>query len=296
MQHGGSARTAKLVIAVALPTAITTRAGRGSNERAAHQAVSLVARLGYLSHGVVNGLIGALALLAALGQHEGSVTDSEGAIERVGRDEWGEPALWALAVGLACYALWNCFRALFDREHGLRDTKGLLKRVGYGVSAATHSLLAIHSFQTAAGIGRSSGSKSFIAHVLDWPGGSLAIAAAGLAVIGFGLYQLYRAARNELGSELAWNQLPAARRRFAERVARWGLAARGIVFPIIGGSLVAAAISSRPGDAHSFGEALREIAFQPFGRMLLAIVSAGLVAYGVYMLFLAFYPRIPRST
>jgi len=277
---------------VALRAAITTSADARASS---HRGLSLIARLGYLSHGVVYGLIGALALLAALGQHGGSVTDSEGAIERVARNEWGEPVLWVLAVGLACYALWSLIRALFDREHELRDSKGLLKRIGYGVSAITHSLLASYAFQTAAGVGRSGGSENVIAHVLNWPGGSIAIAAAGLAVIGFGLFQLYRAIQNQLGSELAWHELPTARRRFAERVARWGLGARGMVFPIIGGSLLAAAISSRPGDAHSFGEALREIASQPFGRILLAIVSVGLVAYGVYMLFLAFYPRIPRS-
>jgi hypothetical protein len=277
-----------------LPVGIASSVRAASSKRAQREGLSLVARLGYLSYGVVYGLIGALALLAALGQHGGRVTGGEGAIERLPRNDWGEPVLWALAVGLTCYALWSLIRALFDREHELRDSNGLLTRVGYGVSALAHSLLAVYAFQKAAGVGRSSGNDSIIAKVLDWPGGSLVIAGVGLAVIGFGLFQLYRAIKNRLGSELAWDELPAERRRIAERVARCGLGARGIVFPIIGGSLIAAAISSNPGEAHSFGDALGELASQPFGQVLLGIVSAGLVAYGVYMLFLAFYPRMPR--
>jgi hypothetical protein len=78
------------------------------------------------------------------------------------------------------------------------------------------------------------------------------------------------------------------------RMSRLGHAARGVIFPIIGGSLIAAANRARASEAQDFGEALRELASLPFGSVLLGIVAVGLLAYGVHMLLVARYARIPH--
>ena len=78
------------------------------------------------------------------------------------------------------------------------------------------------------------------------------------------------------------------------RTARLGHGARGVVFPIVGGSLILAAIRSRASEARDFADALRELASQPFGNVLLGIVALGLLAYGVHMLFVSRYARIPH--
>lgn len=245
-------------------------------------------RLGYATRGVVYGLIGTLALLWALRKSGGSVTDGHGAVERIGEYAWGVPLLWAVAIGLACYALWNLFRALFDPEHCGHDRKGVVKRIGYAVSSASQGFLAAYTFQLAIGEAHGGGQERSLAKVLSLPGGRIAIAIAGLAVIGFGLAELFRAYKNTIAREYGGG-LNTSHRQLVLRVARVGVAARGVVFPLIGSSLVAAALAADPSRAHGFGTALNDIASQAFGRVLLGVVAAGLVAYGAHMFFMARY-------
>ena len=264
-------------------------------KQAGGRGLRVAARLGYFTHGVVYGLVGTLALLSALGQRGGRVTNSQGAVQRIGDSDWGEPMLWAVAIGLACYALWNCVRAVFDPEHCGREGKGILKRLGYGVSATSHAFLSVYAFQSALGrAAAGGGSERSVAEVLGLPGGRILIGIAALAVIGFGLYQLYRGIAGEVGKEFSGSDLPATRRRLVMNVARLGFVARGVVFPIIGGSLAVVALGANPGETHNLGEALHEIAVQPFGSVLLGIVAAGLIAYGIHMLCVARYAKIPH--
>jgi Domain of Unknown Function (DUF1206) len=245
-------------------------------------------RLGYATRGVVYSLIGTLALLWALRKSGGEVTDGHGAVERVGEQPWGLPLLWAIAIGLGCYATWNLFRALFDPEHLGRATKALVKRIGYGVSATVQGFLAAYTIQLAIGEAHGGGHERSLAKLISLPGGRIAVGTAGLIVIGFGLAELYRAYKNKVTREYGGG-LPANHGQLVNRVARVGVAARGLVFPLIGISLIAAAIGADPSQAHGFGEALQDIARQAYGRILLGVVAAGLVAYGVHMFFMARY-------
>lgn len=262
-----------------------------STDHVKHGA-TIAARLGYLTHGLVYGLMGALALLSAFGSG-GGVTDREGAVKRIGETGFGEALLWAVAVGLACYALWNVIRALLDPENRGRDAKGLLTRAFYGISAVSHGLLAVHTFQLAYGAATSSGSQTqTIAKVFDYPGGRVLIGLIGLGVIGFGMFEVYRSITGAVEKELNGASLPHHRQLVL--VGRIGHGARGVVFGIVGASLLVAAVAARPREAQGFGDALRELASQPFGSVLLGIIAAGLVAYGLDMLILARYARIPK--
>ena len=71
---------------------------------------------------------------------------------------------------------------------------------------------------------------------------------------------------------------------------RLGLAARGVVFPIIGYSLLRAAIEADPSEAKGVGGALRFL--EQMGPFVMAGVAAGLVCYGVFQLVLAKYRRV----
>jgi hypothetical protein len=271
----------------AAPTATAT-----DLKQASTRGVRAAIRLGYLTRGIVYSLIGTLSLLWALRQSGGRVTDGHGAIERVGEYPWGTPLLWAIAIGLACYCMWNLARVVFDPEHHGRDRGGALKRSAYAVSAVSQGFLAAYTFQLAWGEAHGGGQERSIAKLLSMPGGRIGIGIAGACVIGFGFFELYRAYENDVAKEY-YGGLPAQHRSLICRVARIGLAARGVVFPIIGFSLIAAAIAADPSEAHGFGEALHTIARQAYGRVLLAIVAAGLISYGVHMFFMARYARFP---
>lgn len=76
------------------------------------------------------------------------------------------------------------------------------------------------------------------------------------------------------------------------RAGRFGLAARGVVFSIIGGFLIVAAVQSDPNESRGLGGALRALAEQPYGPWLLGVTAAGLIAYGIYSVMLARYRRM----
>jgi hypothetical protein len=270
-----------------LPAAAST-ATTEDLKQASTRGMRAAIRLGYATRGVVYSLIGTLALLWALRKSGGQVTDGHGAVERVGEQPWGLPLLWAIAIGLGCYATWNLFRALFDPEHLGRASKAVVKRIGYGVSATVQGFLAAYTFQLAIGEAHGGGHERSLAKLISLPGGRIAVGIAGLIVIGFGLAELHRAYKNKVAREYGGG-LPPNHGQLVNRVARVGVAARGLVFPLIGISLIAAAFGADPSQAHGFGEALHDIARQAYGRILLGVVAAGLVAYGVHMFFMARY-------
>ena len=255
-------------------------------KRAGSRGIAHAARLGYLTHGLVYGTMGAIAFRAALGKG-GRATGDHGAVRQLG--EQGDALLWAVAIGLACYAAWKAVRAVLDPERVGRTGQGLLKRAGYAISAISHGLLSLYAFGLVTGEG---GGHASITDAFDLTGGRIVIALVGAGVIVFGLHELYKAIEGRVGDEYAGGDLPAARRRWVLRLARIGHGARGVVFSIIGGSLLVAAIRSRPSEAYDFGEALRALASAPYGSVLLGIVAVGLLAYGVHMLFVARYARI----
>jgi len=72
-------------------------------------------------------------------------------------------------------------------------------------------------------------------------------------------------------------------------IGRFGLAARGVVFCVIGFFLIQAARHSDASKARGSGEALKALEQQPYIPWVLGIVAVGLVAYGIYMIIQARY-------
>ena len=84
-------------------------------------------------------------------------------------------------------------------------------------------------------------------------------------------------------------------RPWAVRVSRFGIAARGVVFGVIGVLFVNAALHANPQEAGGVSDALRTLRQQPYGVWILAVIGIGLVAYGVYEFVRARYRRIETT-
>ena len=113
--------------------------------------------------------------------------------------------------------------------------------------------------------------------------------AAGLGVVGYGLYQLYRAWKAKLSRQLDLASLSREAGSWVVKICRFGIAARGVVFVVIGAFLAKAGYAHSAAQAADTGEALSAIGNQPFGPWLLATVAVGLIAYGVYEMVNARY-------
>jgi hypothetical protein len=93
---------------------------------------------------------------------------------------------------------------------------------------------------------------------------------------------------------LSLGSLQSEPRRWVVTVGRMGLVARGIVFALIGLFLIQASRRKNAGEAVGLGGALQKLAEQPYGQVLLGVVAAGLVMYGLFSLVEARYRRLTR--
>ena len=287
----------------------TTAGAVGTIERAARGAAAearpwivRLARLGYASRGVVYATVGLLALRAAFGAG-GETTGSRGAIralrEWLGGEVLGQAALALVALGLAGFALWKLVQAIADPERRETGAKGLALRVGAFVSAFIYAGLTLAAVRLLRGSGDAgaaggddSAARGWTAELMDKPFGRWLVVAVGAIILGYGLRQIYRAVTESFLADLATGAMSPAERQWTRRAGKLGYAARGVVFVLTGGFLVKAGLDAQPGEARGLEGALDALLAQPAGPWLLALVAAGLVAFGIYSLVQARYRRI----
>ena len=255
------------------------------------------ARLGYAAKGVVYVIVGGLAAAAALGRG-GQTTGSRGALQTLLEQPFGRVLLGVVAFGLACYAAWQFIRAVEDPEREGTEGKAIAKRAGFFISGVIHVGLVVAAVQMVGGKGGGgdgsgdSGAQDWTAKLMSYPLGQWLVAGVGLAIAGYGLWQIIRAYKADLDSQLVLSKLGAMAQGWVRRISRFGMAARGVVFGIIGAFLVVAAWHANPGEARGVGGALDSLQGRSYGPWLLGVVALGLVAYGVYEFVRARYRRI----
>ncbi|MEO8294279.1 MAG: DUF1206 domain-containing protein [Gemmatimonadota bacterium] len=233
------------------------------------------ARLGYGAKALLYGTIGLLAGKAALGQG-GATTDTRGAMSAIAQAPFGRVLMALTALGLTGYAIWRIVAAITDAEGRGKDLKGVTLRGSFVVRAIFHLLLAWSAIRIAAGRSVVSRQKLSAAGA----SGEWLLALIGLGVLGYGLYQIYRALAGKLSRQINRAEMVREAGRWAYTVARFGIAARGVVFCLIGYLTVQAARNHRPNGGGGVRESLDLLA--SMGKLPLAVAAAGFLAYAFY--------------
>ncbi|MDQ3223073.1 MAG: DUF1206 domain-containing protein [Gemmatimonadota bacterium] len=253
--------------------------------------VERLARVGYAAKGVLYITVGLLAAQAGLGPG-GETTDTHGALRVVLGLTFGHILLFVAAAGLMGYALWRLVEAVVDPDGRGTGLKGLALRTGSAARGVFHGGLAIAAIRLASGSRSGDGSdpRQWTAFTFGLPGGELLVLLAAAGITGYGGYQLFRAYTAKLGRQLDLSPLPARAAGLVVGVSRFGIAARGIVFGLIGFFLLRAAVDHDAGEAGGLEKSLDTLA--GIGRWPFVAVASGLVAYGLYELVNARYRRI----
>jgi Domain of Unknown Function (DUF1206) len=261
--------------------------------RSARPWMERLARLGYATEGAMYTLIGLLAAGVAFGSG-GHATGQRGALEIVAGSPFGGALVGLIALGFLGYALWRGLQAIADPDGEGTDVKALGKRAGYGVSALVYAGLAFSAVGLILGSASRGGRTpdDWTALLLSWPLGRVLVVCVGIAVVGLGLRELYQAYKARFLEHLELEEMGERARRWTERWGRLGIAARGLVFGVVGTFLIRAALEHDPQEARGLGGALQTLARQPLGSWLLSVVALGLVAYGLFMLSVARYRHI----
>lgn len=245
--------------------------------------LEIFARTGWFARGVVYCLLAYIAIGGS-----GASDPSPQAVFRSVRDMPGGPILLSLlAMGLALYGAYRLYGAVLDSEHKGDRAKGVAIRIGYAASGMAHFLLAWAALRLATG-GTSGGEgereKAAAGMLLDIPLGGALLGLIGTAFLAAAAHQIIKAWTTEFAADLD-PQAPA----WAVPVGRAGLAARAVVFAVIGTSLVRAGWFGAAGEVKGLGDALSSLTDNP---TLYLLVAAGLFLFGVHSFVEARWRRI----
>ncbi len=142
------------------------------------------------------------------------------------------------------------------------------------------------------GDGGAGNAKNATAGVLGWPAGTWLVGIAGAVLVGVGLYQGYRGVSKDFLADSKTEEMSSAVHRWIEWLGTVGHLARMVVFELVGVFLIVAALDYNPDKAVGLDGALAKVDHASYGPFLLAIVAAGLIAFGVYSLTDSRYRRI----
>jgi hypothetical protein len=252
-------------------------------------------RWGYVARGVLYIIMGYLALQLALGAG-GKTADPVGALRLIAAQPYGKVILVAMIIGLAGYSLWGLVRALFDALHKGSDAKGLAQRLGYLVSAVSYGVLIVPAYQlltSKPASGQASGSPPGItAQLMSKPYGIALVYAFGLFWAIASASQVALAVTGSFMHDLKTSRMSASERKWADITGRIGYAARAVVYGVLAWFIFQAASSANPQQAQGIDGALAKLAQGPNGQLVLALVAAGLLIFGLYSVLSARWYRI----
>ena len=270
-------------------------AGHTAERAAAHPVLQLLERVGYVARGALYAVMGGLALKVATSSAGGRATDLTGALVFLIGNQFGKIVLIVMIVGLAAYAVWGLIRAIFDPLHRGSDASGLMARAGFVSSALSYAAIAFFGLNllmgtasAAAGDSTQKTAASLLAHPF---GGQLTIL-IGLVAIGVGIGQFVEAYRATFKNDLKGAEMSNSERSLVVGLGRYGMAARGVTFLVIGYLLIQAGIYKSASLAHGFGGAFVFLLSQPYGHLLLGIVALGFVALGIHSMACARWMRL----
>jgi hypothetical protein len=283
-----------------MPPSSSIRQPRGAIQNpvgrltAEHPGVVKIGRAGWCAKGVVYLIAGFLALSVAAkasawsdttsvtGNQEASPT---GAIKTVAGSPGGTVLLWLLAIGMLLYAAWRVVSALLP---GGTDAKALVHRIGYAVSAVIYTTFALTAIALARHAPEAQdGNKKVTdisASIMEHTAGRLALAAVGVIVIAVGLYRISKGVTMDVNDELDLSAMSSTRVTWTQRLGAIGEIGRGIGIGLVGFFLLRSALTYDANEATGLDGALRRLATESWGVVVVVVVGIGFAAYGIFCL------------
>lgn len=268
------------------PTASAASTARAAQDST---AVRVLARIGYVVLGILHILIGAIAISIATGGGGGEA-DQGGAMQQIQKSPAGIVLLWIIVVGLFALAIWQIAEATAERDPDSKKKWG--HRIKFIGTAVAYLAIAGTALTYAlGGQSQSSGSsQSLSARLLAAPAGVALLVLVGLVVGAIGIAFIVRGITRAFKKHL--NLPGGAARSGIVTFGVVGYIAKGIAVAVTGVLFVIAALTHDPETAGGLDSALRALAGLPYGPVILWIVGAGLVLYGLFCVARARYARM----
>jgi Domain of Unknown Function (DUF1206) len=250
------------------------------------RAVAAMARAGLAARGLSYLIIASIAAQIALGG-TGQSADQHGALEDVASRPFGRLLLIAMALGFAAYAVWRWSVAAVGGPGAAAESavKGWAQRFGALAIGIVYAGLCISAILVATGRPTSSSTQqqqSATARFLGLPLGRALVIVIGAGIVIGGCIVIWGALTRRFEKNLATEEMGPRSRPWAIGLGIAGNGSGGIVLALVGIFLIQAAAANNARASKGLDQTLRTVAHAPFGRVLLLVVTAGLVAYGLY--------------
>lgn len=254
-----------------------------------HPWMEKAARAGFIMSGVVHLLIGWIALQVGFGTGGGSA-DQSGALSTLAEAPGGMILLWIGGITMIALALWFAAEAWFGGKQE-RETKDVVTHVGKSAGkAVVYAALAFTALRFATGGSSDSGEQTseITGMFLQNAAGRILVGIAGLVVIGIGVYHVVKGITRKFEEDLK----TTGGGNVGKAVVVTGVAgyvSKGLALAGVGVLFGWAAIGADAEKATGMDGAIKQMATLPAGTVLLAVVGAGLILYGIYSILRSRY-------
>lgn len=251
----------------------------------------LLTRFGYISNGILHGLIG----LAVLSLVRGAVEeiDQSGVLAPLPRTVYGTILLLLISIGLVALGVSHFVRVALMRKNAGADRKWprqigeLAKGLAYLIIGLS-SMVFLFAKENAPNSVKSS--TDFTAHLLALPMGELVLLIIGLAIITLGINFIYRGVVRKFAEALDFTKMKLKRPVIILGII--GYVAKGLTFISLGSLFCNAAVTLNPSEASGLDGAFKNLIALPFGPQLLLILGLGLVVYAIYCVARGLYAKL----
>ena len=252
-----------------------------------------VMRAGYAGRALVYVVVAGISLWSIMRGGSGSGTSS--AFAQMESAPFGKVVLLLIFMGMLAYAVWRLIDAIWDLECYGSDGKGIVARLGMLVTGSIHLILGVGAlllvFTSGSGGGESGISKA-AGMVLGLPGGRWILGIAGIVTLGAGLYYFKKAYDRAYRQHLQGNEVT----RNWDGLLRAGVASQGFVVAVIGVLITYAAYTYDSSQAGGLGGVFGWLSGQPYGQILVSVLTVGLLCFALFCAVNAVYRIVPRAT
>ncbi|GAA4922165.1 uncharacterized protein DUF1206 [Actinomycetospora succinea] len=265
--------------------------GDGEGE-APHRAVELLGRVGLVGYGLVHLLIGVLAVQVAT--QGGGQADQQGAIATLAAEPFGFVAIIVIVVGLVAFALWQGIAAVngFRWATGWSRTQRRIGAGGKALGVLGVAVVGVQLLVTGSSGSSSGGSQQATASLLTLPAGQVLVGIVAVIVLVVAGATAWSGVTVDFAEDLDWSRIPARLRTPVRWLGIAGHVLRAVAFAVMGVLFGVAAIRADPSWASGLDGALKTLAGQPYGPLLLVVVALGFVAFGLFTIVEARARRI----
>lgn len=250
-------------------------------------------RVGLAARGVVFLVLGYLVARVALGALGETSTSQPASVpgvpQALAAQPGGQVALAVLGVGLMLYALFS----LLDTALHHNDESPAGKRWGDRALSAfgvvMYAGLSVYCFTVAFGGERKTSGQDaqqktqLSATVLRWPAGWFWLGLFGVLLLVMAAFLVSRAYRRSFRSRFDRDRMSDRVWRAAVVLGTVGYLGRAALFAVVGCCILSAAVENDPKHGQGVNGSIRILAKSTPGPVLLWLLAASIVAYGLYM-------------